>query len=146
MTGADFTGARLTGAVFDGANTRGCVGCPSAAAEQDASAKTPTTGTAATRTAGGCWARAYKGKNFSGDSLSLVGPAEVANVAEDWGFSWDPQFESLRVGPNAVLTIFDDPHFRDRTATFQPGKQLADLDSEMGIFRTIRSMRLRCEN
>jgi hypothetical protein len=92
----------------------------------------------------GCWARIYKDTNFKGDALVLLGPIAVAHVETDWGFSWDPQFRSLVIGPAATFTVFDNYNFRDRTATFAGGQKLADLNEHMGVFRTIRSLRLAC--
>ena len=93
---------------------------------------------------GGCWARIYKEENFKGESLTLLGPADVDNVFTDWGFDWDPQFKSLIVGPKGTFTVYDNRSFRDRTATFAPGRYFRDLDEQMGVFRSIRSMRLQC--
>jgi hypothetical protein len=88
----------------------------------------------------------YTEENFKGDSIALRGPAAIANVnvARDWGFEWEPQYRSLSVGPRAVLTIYDNHGFRDRSATFEPARRIPDLDEEMGVFRTIRSLRLTC--
>ena len=94
--------------------------------------------------AGGCWARLYLAKNFTGRALTLIGPVEVDYVRSDWGFPWDPRYESLIVGPKATLTVYDDPQFRERTALFTRGKRIADLNGEMGIFRSISSMKVTC--
>jgi hypothetical protein len=94
--------------------------------------------------AGGCWARLYLEKNFTGRALTLIGPVEVDYVRSDWGFPWDPRFESVVVGPKATLTVYDDPQLRERTALFTRGKRLADLNAEMGIFRSISSMKVTC--
>jgi uncharacterized protein YjbI with pentapeptide repeats len=148
LDGADLTGARLVAAVLDGASTAHCIGCPAASARgavahtglHVADAVVP----AATAGDSGCWARIYKGENFGGEVLALIGPSEVADVPPRWGFAWDPQFNSLVVGPEAVFTVFDKRNFRDRAATFDRGEKIPDLDKQMGVFRTIRSMRLSC--
>ena len=98
----------------------------------------------AAKTPDGCWASLYKGPHFTGEALALRGRTDIANIHTDWGFAWDPQFESISVGPRAVLTIYDNVSFRDRTARFGPGKHVPDLDEKMGIFRSIRSLRVRC--
>ena len=146
LTGADLTGARLDSAVFEGAHVNGCVGCPPQPQRGSAvaAAKAPPGPAASPPGRGGCWARIYKEEAFKGDSLTLIGPAEVADVATDWGFSWDPQFKSIAIGPTATFTVFDNRNFRDRTATFSGGRKLPDLDEHMGVFRTIRSMKLSC--
>ena len=161
LTGADLTGARLTGAVFDGAWVEGCKGCPpveSARAQVlggignvSAGATRAPHGVAtaaalppAPPVGSGCWARLYQGERYGGEALTLVGPAEVANLATDWGFKWEPRFHSVVVGPRATLQVFDNTQFRDRTATFKAGQHLPQLNDTMGIFRNIRSVRVSC--
>ena len=99
---------------------------------------------ASAATTSGCWARIYKDENFAGEVVALIGPSEVANVPTRLGFPWDPQFKSLVVGPKGVFSVFDLRNFRERTATFDGGQKVADLDNQMGVFRTIRSMKLSC--
>ena len=96
------------------------------------------------RLAKGCWARLYLAENFAGDALTIVGPLNIDYVRPPWGFEWDPRYESVIVGPAATLTVYDDPSFANRTGSFKAGQRIADLDSEMGIFRTIRSMKVTC--
>jgi uncharacterized protein YjbI with pentapeptide repeats len=146
LTGADLTGARLHAASFDSANVKGCIGCPGPLPPESTlgAAKPAPAAAASPPVRGGCWARIYKEPAFKGDSLTLVGPAEVADVATDWGFSWEPQFHSVMIGPAATFTVFDNRDYRDRTATFSGGQKIADLDERMGVFRTIRSMKLTC--
>lgn len=161
LTGADFTGARLDGVRFDGARIEGCIACPARVARAEAQppasppitlnaqealpadAGRPDAGRAA-RAGGGCWARIYGRENFKGEVVTLIGPTAVENVGVDYGFAWEPQFKSLVLGQRAVLTLFDNVEFRDRTVTFKGGQQLADLGNRMGVFRSIRSMRLDC--
>ena len=101
---------------------------------------------AASELAGRCWARLYRSKKFAGEPLTLVGPLEVDYVRPEWGFAWDPIYESLSVGPEATLTVYDDAKFRDRSAAFKAGQSIPDLDEVMGVFRTIRSMKLTCRH
>lgn len=154
---ADLTGARLVGAIFDGATLTGCVGCPqrngatAPVNEPQASALKPgaffvaEAGRALDESfAGGCWARLYVRENFEGDPVTLVGPVAIDNVSRQWGFPWDPQYESLQVGPTATLTLYDNTRFRDRTAVFKSGRRIADMDDEMGVFRSVRSAKVSC--
>ena len=92
----------------------------------------------------GCWARLYLAENFASPALTLVGPVEVDYVTRDWGFAWDPRYKSVRVGPRATLTVYDDPRLKDRTAVFGPGRSVPDLNREMGLLRDIRSMKVSC--
>jgi uncharacterized protein YjbI with pentapeptide repeats len=157
LVNANLAGARLTGAVFEGANMRGCRGCPSASERASESALGATGGRDRERDViisssgrlpdleeNGCWARLYVEENFKGGALTLIGPVEVANVARQWGFPWEPMYESVQVGPNASLSVFDNAEFRERTMTFDRGRKVSDLDEVMGVFRTIRSLKVRC--
>ena len=92
----------------------------------------------------GCWARLYRAENYGGDVLTLIGPVDVDYLSRDWGFRWDPRYHSLAVGPAATLTTFDDAHLRDKTAVFESNRRIADLDRHMGVFRSIRSMKVTC--
>ena len=92
----------------------------------------------------GCWARLFLAPGFASPALTLIGPVEVDYVARDWGFAWDARYKSVRVGPRATLTLYDDPKLRDQTAVFGAGRSIADLDTEMGIFRSIRSLKVSC--
>ena len=91
-----------------------------------------------------CWARLYEHKHQRGRSLTVVGPARLAVLPPRLDFPWEPRYESLAVGPGAMLAIFDDPHFRDGKASFKSGVTVSDLDREMGVFRTIRSLLVAC--
>lgn len=92
----------------------------------------------------GCWARLYRGENYAGDILTLIGPVDVDYLSRDWGFRWDPRYHSLAVGPAATLTTFDDAHLREKTAVFESNRRIPVLDRHMGVFRSIRSMKVTC--
>jgi uncharacterized protein YjbI with pentapeptide repeats len=157
LTNANLTGAFLVGAILDGANTEGCRGCPTAAAQVSASTAKLSTPSAPdgdtlvvsgpahrTETEDGCWAKLFLNERFQGKALTLVGAVEVANLAKHWGFPWEPLYESVQVGPGATLIVFDEPQFQERTMVFASGQRVPDLDRVMGVFRTIRSVKLRC--
>jgi len=91
-----------------------------------------------------CWARLYEHKNLGGRVLTLAGPTRVGDLAPRLGFPWDPRYESLAVGPGAVLQLYDDPDFKDRRGSFRSGAMVPDLDREMGVFRRTRSVTVEC--
>jgi hypothetical protein len=91
-----------------------------------------------------CWARLYTRIGFEGEALTLLGPLDAPNVWSGGGFPWDPEFESLAVGPDATLAIYGHRNFEDRSATFGPDRRVAALDRVMGVFRKVRSLKLTC--
>lgn len=100
-------------------------------------------GTPANALGDGCWVRFYDGTDFSGASLTLVGPGQMPDMtaaAPHWR-EWD----SAIVGPRARVSVFDEPQFRERAADLQPGAAVADLREErLGWSDEVRSARLTC--
>lgn len=93
--------------------------------------------------ANGCWVRFYDGTNFSGATLTLAGPVEMAQM-HPAGNAWR-NWDSAIVGPKARVTTFDGENFRERTARLEPGQRAADLkDGELGWFDQVQSARVSC--
>ncbi|SEO71464.1 hypothetical protein [Nitrosovibrio sp. Nv6] len=93
--------------------------------------------------AGGCWARLYPSENYKGDVLLLAGPIDVPK-ARVGDFDWGRKYESLVVGPDATLTVYDNEFFKDKVATFEQGQRAPKLDKKLGLFENIRSLTLSC--
>jgi Beta/Gamma crystallin len=96
------------------------------------------------RPSGSCWAQLYPQKSFHGTALTVTGPADLPNLPPHWGFPWEPRYESLSVGAAASISLYDDTQLHDRTATFNAGTRVEDLDRQMGLFRRIRSLSVKC--
>jgi hypothetical protein len=92
----------------------------------------------------GCWAKVFDGQKYQGDSMTLVGPIDLAQMRGPLGFSWENMIESVETGPKAQVTIYDNENFRDRAKVIDPGKKVPDLDEKLGFFENIRSMKVNC--
>ncbi|MGH8479397.1 MAG: beta/gamma crystallin domain-containing protein [Gammaproteobacteria bacterium] len=92
----------------------------------------------------GCWVELYSKDGFSGDRLTLVGPLDMAKMRGPFGADWKNEVESIRTGPKATVTIFDNESFAEHSEIVVPGKQIADLDDRMELFDSFRSMRIDC--
>lgn len=96
--------------------------------------------------ANGCWVQLYSGDNFQGRAMTVVGPANLAEVRSPYGTGLN-NWESAVVGPNATVTTYDDENFRARDATLRAGQRYAELDdSKLGLFEDIESMRVTCSS
>ncbi|WP_332813894.1 beta/gamma crystallin domain-containing protein [Ramlibacter sp.] len=91
----------------------------------------------------GCWVRFYDGKDFKGDSLTLAGPVQLANMSlpsnvwRDW--------HSAVVGPRATVITFDNEDFRDRSSLLEPGQQVPDLHAgPLSWFEEVKSAKVSC--
>lgn len=92
----------------------------------------------------GCWVKFFDKKNFQGDSLFLSGPINLPRLIGPFGYDWENKVRSVKVGPKANLTIFDNHNYRDEDKFLDAGANVANLSKEMGFFDNFRSMVLNC--
>ena len=92
----------------------------------------------------GCWVKFFDKKNFEGDSLFLSGPINLPRLIGPFGYDWENKVRSVKVGPKANLTIYDNREYRDQNKFLDAGENVAKLSKEMGFFDNFRSMMLNC--
>lgn len=90
----------------------------------------------------GCWVRLYDGANFTGSQYVLVGPVDIPAMRDGLGIS--EKYDSVIVGPKATVTLYDNNNYRDRSAVLKAASRTPDLDDKMGLFETIRSVKISC--
>lgn len=94
----------------------------------------------------GCWARMYDSTNFSGSMLTLSGPVDIPYLRSGriTGFEWDRNFDSVIVGPKATLMVWKGENYREESTTFRSNQRVPDLDTRMGYFDDIDSLKVSC--
>ena len=92
----------------------------------------------------GCWVTFYEKKNYEGDSLMLTGPASIARMTGPFGFDWENKVRSLKVGPRANLTVYDNRDFQDQDKFIDAKTNVPDMSKQMGFFDDFRSLMLSC--
>lgn len=92
----------------------------------------------------GCWVKFFDKKNFQGDSLFLSGPVNLPRLIGPFGYDWENKVRSVKVGPRANLTIYDNREYRDQDKFLDAGANVANLSKEMDFFDNFRSMMLNC--
>lgn len=97
-----------------------------------------------TTLAGGCWAKLYDDYNYGGDSLTLVGPLDLPRMIGPFGVDWDDKVSSIKTGPKASVTIYDNESYRDRAGKIKPAQEVPQLTQKMGLFEDPNSMRINC--
>jgi len=95
-------------------------------------------------TKNGCWVRLYDQKNFQGDSFTLSGAMDLAEMKGPFGFNWENKVRSIETGPRTNLTIFDNRNFGDEDKFIEPNVKIPDLSRKMGFFDNFRSLMLSC--
>lgn len=92
----------------------------------------------------GCWVKFFDKKDFQGDSLLLSGPINLPRMTGPFGYDWEDKVRSLKTGPKANLTIYDNRDYRDQNKFIGPNKNVPDISEKMGFFENFRSMMLSC--
>ncbi len=88
----------------------------------------------------GCWVDVYDQPRCQGRHLRLIGPVELAYLrfADD---AWEPQVQSLVVGPNAYVQCYEDLNFQDSVFWLLPHQRVDDV-ADLACNDEIDSMRL----
>ncbi len=92
----------------------------------------------------GCWAQFYSDRNFKGDLVTLVGPAELATLDKGTARQLKRDLDSLTVGPRATLKVFEHAMFKDREVTFPPNSREGGLVTKLGFGGRIEGLQLSC--
>jgi hypothetical protein len=87
---------------------------------------------------GGCWVRLHEAPNFAGNTLTIVGPADLPELQGPFGMEWEDNIGSLEVGPTGSVSIFSDDDFDGTQTQFAASRRVADVPDEF------ESLRITC--
>ena len=59
-----------------------------------------------------CWAEFYENAQYQGKHLRIQGPDQLASLQSINGENWDLRIDSIKVGPKASVTVFENPNFK----------------------------------
>ncbi|MCC2636839.1 MAG: hypothetical protein K0Q68_558 [Moraxellaceae bacterium] len=98
--------------------------------------------------ASGCWARLYDSTDLKGNMFTISGPVDIPSLESGRiaGFEWDRNFDSVQVGPNATLMVWQGSDYTEDSTTFRANQRVRDLDARMGFFEDIKSVKVSCAN
>ena len=99
---------------------------------------------AAAQVQSGCWATFYDERDFAGDSLTLVGPADLRTLDRGSARQLRRDIKSVATGPRATLIVYEKQFLSSRSVGFQPASREAGLVEKLGFGGRIESMQLRC--
>jgi hypothetical protein len=68
----------------------------------------------------------------------------MATMRGPFGFDWENEVESIKTGPKATITIYDNENFAERSEWVGPSKEIENLDDRMKLFDSFRSMKVDC--
>ncbi len=115
-----------------------------------------------------CWAQFFDKPHYQGNSFRLDGPKKLTRLTNINGGNWDKKIESIIVGPEATVTVFENMNFKltlkemakhpvlmkslgvseqdileDSELIFQPGTKVHSF-GEFQFYHKIRSIKLEC--
>jgi hypothetical protein len=97
--------------------------------------------------AAGCWVWLFPKQNYKGpDDIAIAGPVEVRSLHTPIGLDWKKKTESLIVGPNAIVTVFETGNFGDKQGTFKPGTRIMHLRGKLRFTQSIDSLKVACRS
>jgi hypothetical protein len=59
----------------------------------------------------GCWGDFFEDTQYGGKHLLLKGPAKLENLNNVQGENWEKRIHSIKVGPKARVTVYQNPRF-----------------------------------
>lgn len=59
-----------------------------------------------------CWVDFYADASYQGKHFRATGPTQLNNLLNIKGNNWDKQIESIIIGPNATLTVFENENLK----------------------------------
>lgn len=92
----------------------------------------------------GCWATFYDERNFSGDSLTLIGPVDLQTLDKGSARQLKRDIKSLVTGPRASLLLYERQFLSARSVGFTPGSRESGLVEKLGFGGRIESIRMSC--
>ncbi len=99
-----------------------------------------------TYTAEGCWVEIFEDDQFStfDNQDKIIGPGDWPTMEGLRGAKrsdWNDEIDSLIVGPNARVQIFEDERYSGDTREFGPGERIRSLDG-YGFGDVVSSMKI----
>lgn len=58
-----------------------------------------------------CWADFFEESQYAGKDLRLEGPVQLENLTKVNGDNWEKRIHSIKVGPKAKVTVYQNPRF-----------------------------------
>jgi hypothetical protein len=59
-----------------------------------------------------CWGDFFEEPQYAGKHLFIEGATQLADLNNVNGDNWDKRIHSLKVGPKAKVTVYQNPHFK----------------------------------
>ena len=92
-----------------------------------------------------CFIEIFEDDNFDADDPHVVlqGPKEYASLKDVGGKDWANDIESVIVGSNATVRVYEDKDFKGTELVLVPGQRVKNL-GKLDMANDIESMKIAC--
>ena len=92
-----------------------------------------------------CFIEIFEDDNFDADDPHVVlqGPKEYASLKDVGGKDWANDIESVIVGSNATVRVYEDKDFKGTELALVPGQRVKNL-GKLDMANDIESMKIAC--
>ncbi|MFZ2452660.1 MAG: beta/gamma crystallin domain-containing protein [Methylovulum miyakonense] len=115
-----------------------------------------------------CWAEFFQESQYGGEHFRLEGAVQLENLTNVQGENWASRIDSLKVGPKATVTVFENTNFKltlkemakypdllrslgltekdvleDSELIFRPNSVIHDL-SDFNFHHKVKSLKVEC--
>jgi len=77
-----------------------------------------------------CWAEFFQDSQYAGKQFRLEGPVQLENLSNVHSENWESRIESLKVGPKASVTVYENTNFK---LTLKEMEKYPDLLRSLGL-------------
>ncbi len=92
-----------------------------------------------------CWVEVHEDADFVRDKpwTRIQGPSELENLDNLAGYDWNDRISSIRVGPDAIVQVYEHAKFRGEVREYGYGRYIDNLDDD-GLNDHVSSIKIRC--
>jgi hypothetical protein len=94
----------------------------------------------------GCWVRLMDNvdKVKGNETMTIFGSKYMPSLKTASGEDWARKTDGINIGPEALVTVFDEPGYRGHGIILRPNQVVQDLRKDLGFVNAIESMKVDC--
>lgn len=95
----------------------------------------------------GCWVRLMDNvdKVKGNEYMTILGSKYMPSLKTRSGEDWAQKMDGMNIGPEALVTVYDEPDYGGRTILLRPNQVVQDFRKDLGFVNAIESMKVDCK-
>jgi len=94
----------------------------------------------------GCWVRLMDNvdKVKGNEYMTILGSKYMPDLKTAAGEDWARKMDGIDTGPEALVTVFDEPGYGGHAVILRPNQVVQDFHKDLGFANAIESMKVDC--